>query len=1242
MDYSLNSLIIQLSFQNNNKLLIPYEFGIKKSKLINDICNTYKEQINNQINTIKNNIINLTLSLDTTKIYKEPLEYIQYYFDTKQLKKYNIYNNNFEKFLQLFSTICYFEIDDYIQYLRNIILNIISKSTDIEDAKTKLNFSSTFDYKTQSDKLYNDLISYSWTNKNKKRNSIKSSKRCSTQIPNIDIAKSNVFVSKYNNQSKIDLQVPHEINERRRLIEKSNKNLCYECKNPFTTMYREHTCRACGAKIHYSCSESALLKFKPIKPDSGSIISYMKNESIVCKKCKEILNKTGSIYSLWFQFIINIKLPIYYACRLAALTEEWYVAVKSYIITFRSLQHRLPINDYTIDEKNMLWYNRFDFSMHPLWLIQLLKITDFSKIENCYDIYKILTNKKIIKSCEKLCCSKSCEHNGLRPIDCIVILNKHLFKNIPPIIKCLLVSILNNTTMIQNEDDEQLNENELINKELINYLPHLVHYFRFDENPDDLMNDFKYEDINETINNFKEFKILYKNCDNSALIHMIFKRALPNENGWAETSKQLCYELHWLLSVETSNIGMNKNMSYDYSHSGLYNYLKTALIVQLNKTEEGKKMVNSINAQYKMIDILKIKNNEEMITKLEGLLKNKCLFLPCDSSVLVEGIDIDKIKVMNSATRPVVLPFICSYIDPDEDNIEENDEENEKLEDNNNINKHCNKQYNNTDNLTDNLTDNNHYNNQFKDTDTNQDFNQYNNKFNDTDNNQDFNQYNKQFNDIDINQDFNQYNKQFNNTDNNQDFNQYNKQFNDIDINQDFNQYNNQDSNIINLQKIVGKKELELTNINCLNNDYTPKLKSADINNDNSNNDIIVKHKSCKLSEINQIMNNDFNTISTQNNSCKLSEINKFMNNDIINNENNETNNSSDNEYFTDSESETEKFMNISSYTYNTSFNKLGFEENYNKSSNNQCYNQEFKQDFNQISSSSTPSDEQNNLKSTNTSPEISEVEDNTINLLYKPDDIRKDLIILKCKYIIQQILLNIRMRNESISLLPIICYRVQPITKSAGFIELVEGETLEKISDLKNFLLDKAEKNKGINEFIKSVAVSTVLVYIFGIGDRHKENILITEDGLLLDIDFGFLEGKDTICATAYSRIPDEIINFKERQDIFLEWCQCFYLELRRYAIHFHSLFMLLHTSNEDDDMTLKTYDDFIQDRFCINDDELALKKLLDFIDNSRKSSLNNYIRDFTHDKQKSFNNLWNNFSYESIIKWWYNMNKK
>ena len=90
--------------------------------------------------------------------------------------------------------------------------------------------------------------------------------------------------------------------------------------------------------------------------------------------------------------------------------------------------------------------------------------------------------------------------------------------------------------------------------------------------------------------------------------------------------------------------------------------------------------------------------------------------------------------------------------------------------------------------------------------------------------------------------------------------------------------------------------------------------------------------------------------------------------------------------------------------------------------------------------------------------------------------------------------------------------YRVQPITKSAGFIELINGDTLSIITDIKNYLLEKRNNKNGLHDFIKSVAVSTILVYIFGIGDRHKENILITNDGLLVDIDFGFLEGQDTM----------------------------------------------------------------------------------------------------------------------------------
>ena len=258
--------------------------------------------------------------------------------------------------------------------------------------------------------------------------------------------------------------------------------------------------------------------------------------------------------------------------------------------------------------------------------------------------------------------------------------------------------------------------------------------------------------------------------------------------------------------------------------------------------------------------------------------------------------------------------------------------------------------------------------------------------------------------------------------------------------------------------------------------------------------------------------------------------------------------------------------------------------------------------------------------------------------ILYKLDDIRKDLIITKCKCIISQILSNASINNETLRFLPIIMYRVQPITKSAGFIELINGDTLSIITDIKNYLLEKRNNKNGLHDFIKSVAVSTILVYIFGIGDRHKENILITNDGLLVDIDFGFLEGQDTM-RCAYSRIPEEILNFNNRTDIFMDWCKCLYLELRRYAIHFHSLFMLLHTANEDDESILNKYNEFIIDRFSIDlDEQEAINKLEKFIENSKNSSLNTTIRDSIHESSKVISNIWNNLSYESIVKWWSN----
>jgi len=245
---------------------------------------------------------------------------------------------------------------------------------------------------------------------------------------------------------------------------------------------------------------------------------------------------------------------------------------------------------------------------------------------------------------------------------------------------------------------------------------------------------------------------------------------------------------------------------------------------------------------------------------------------------------------------------------------------------------------------------------------------------------------------------------------------------------------------------------------------------------------------------------------------------------------------------------------------------------------------------------------------------------------MYKMDDLRKDLVVMKCCDIIRQLCL----KRKGLEKLPIVSYRVLPCTKSSGFIELVNGDTLTDVGNITQYLFNKITGCGGAQAFIMSCAIASVLVYIFGIGDRHLDNLMITADGKLVNIDFGFLEGQDTMMCP-YARIPDEIINYGNNSELFVKWCCCIYLELRRYAMHFHSFFMFLHTAEEDSKEDIKKFDDFIQDRFCVECDEnFALKKLKDFLEKSQGSLLNK-IRDIAHSSKRTLVG-----AYSAFISWW------
>jgi phosphatidylinositol 3-kinase len=178
----------------------------------------------------------------------------------------------------------------------------------------------------------------------------------------------------------------------------------------------------------------------------------------------------------------------------------------------------------------------------------------------------------------------------------------------------------------------------------------------------------------------------------------------------------------------------------------------------------------------------------------------------------------------------------------------------------------------------------------------------------------------------------------------------------------------------------------------------------------------------------------------------------------------------------------------------------------------------------------------------------IKQFTSNTKPLLIEVDIVNNDSIKKNTKFIIkkstglrkEQIISNlINILQYKISILnfdEIPTYQIIMLNKELALLEFIEDSiTLKQIND-KGFTLQNYILNKNINikldyiktKFVHSLAISSAIAYIIGIGDRHLDNIMINTVGQIFHIDYGYILENPTIMFNMPEiKVTDEIIDF-------------------------------------------------------------------------------------------------------------------
>jgi len=247
---------------------------------------------------------------------------------------------------------------------------------------------------------------------------------------------------------------------------------------------------------------------------------------------------------------------------------------------------------------------------------------------------------------------------------------------------------------------------------------------------------------------------------------------------------------------------------------------------------------------------------------------------------------------------------------------------------------------------------------------------------------------------------------------------------------------------------------------------------------------------------------------------------------------------------------------------------------------------------------------------------------------MYKYENMRKDRIVTD---IIKLIDLLLKENNLD---LDIVKYDILPISGNYGLVEIVQDsksvyEIIEnRKTSVLNYILDNNSNDKVDDikkRFIKSTSAYCIITYLLGIGDRHLDNIMITNSGLLFHIDFTFLLGSDPkLYAPIIRIIPDmvEVIGGVNSYNylLFKNICNKCYNILRQNTNIICSLLSLLPETEYNRDKLEKE----VLNRFNPGEMEQETDIHLNTTIENSKDSYNKYIDlIYYYNKNSNFNNI-------------------